>query len=245
MIKSSPFRRHQSGEKNFWQSIGRGKLGYSSSPLPRLLKVDRRGLKRVTLIWQHNKKSAPIESSRGEDKLFVRIANSNKWSGERNTYVLIQRCGWDKTFSWLYKSPDLKAHENMLGKKTIVMSMHPNSVIQAGADSRSPSRQANNENIGGKRLWNPNITRKPLRGIYSTNWDIFSSVYQSMSCEYNLNVFPSCCGLFVVLIWVVWVGASSTSPGNLHPFASVIDRISHTTFKSKCYKLVEDKPNKT
>lgn len=69
-----------------------------------------------------------------------------------------------------------------------------------------------------KRSWNPNVPQRRFDGTYSTNRDIFSSVYKPMDFRYNSNIFPFSYGFIVVFVWVASLGANSLSSNNSYPF---------------------------
>lgn len=92
--------------------------------------------------------------------------------------------------------------------------------------------QAANENRNEKRSWNSNIPRRWLDGIDFTNRKISNLLYKLMSCKYNPNLFPFCCGLLVHLINIVWSKVNSVLIGNSLPteFRIVITSPNITAF---------------
>lgn len=85
--------------------------------------------------------------------------------------------------------------------------------------------------------YNPNIPPRGLDGMYSTKRNIPNFVYKPMSCKYNWNVFPFCCGLLFVLVCVAWIGANSVPIGNPYPSMTVTCRIPYGSSKCKYYTM--------
>lgn len=78
----------------------------------------------------------------------------------------------------------------------------------------------------------------------TTRWNIFHQsgifnlMYQLISCEFNLNLFPFCFGHFSFLC-PAWIEAYSVRTSNSYSFVTVTDRISYIDSASKYCKLPE------
>lgn len=96
------------------------------------------------------------------------------------------------------------------------------------------------ENRNVKWLGNRDILRRWLHEMDSANRKISNGVCKSMKCKYHPNVFPSCWGRLGDSIRIALVKPNSIPTGNLYPLLTVTDRISHTDYKSKYWKLVAE-----